>query len=96
MNKKAVLVLTLGVIGVSAGSLFVRLADSPALATAAYRMTFSFLILAPFALVKARKEIFSLSTRARGLRPCGFFSPCISGPGSVRSITPRSRTAWFW
>ena len=57
MNKKAVLVLTLGVIGVSTGSLFVRLADSPALATAAYRMTFSFLILAPLALTKSRKEI---------------------------------------
>jgi len=74
MNKKAVLVLTLGVIGVSAGSLFVRLADSPALATAAYRMTFSFLILAPFALVKARKEIFSLSKREKGACAlAGFF-----------------------
>ena len=74
MNKKAVLVLTLGVIGVSAGSLFVRLADSPALATAAYRMTFSFLILAPFALIKARKEIFSLSKREKGACAlAGFF-----------------------
>ena len=75
MNKKAVLVLTLGVIGVSAGSLFVRLADSPALATAAYRMTFSFLILAPFALVKARKEIFSLSKREKGSLRSGRFFP---------------------
>ena len=66
MNKKAVLVLTLGVIGVSTGSLFVRLADSPALATAAYRMTFAFLILTPFALAKSRKEIFSLSKREIG------------------------------
>ena len=64
MNRKAVLVLALGVIGVSAGSTFVKLAeDSPALATAAYRMTFSFLILAPLALIKTRKEIFSLSKR---------------------------------
>jgi drug/metabolite transporter (DMT)-like permease len=74
MNRKAVLVLTLGVIGVSTGSLFVRLADSPALATAAYRMTFSFLMLLPFALIKSRKEIFSLSKREMGACAlAGFF-----------------------
>ena len=74
MNKKAVLVLTLGVIGVSTGSLFVRLADSPALATAAYRMTFSFFILAPLALAKRRKEILSLSKREMGACAlAGFF-----------------------
>ena len=66
MNRKAGFVLALGVIGVSMGSLFVRLADSPALATAAYRMTFSFLMLLPFALLKTRKEIFSLSKREIG------------------------------
>ena len=74
MNKQAGLVLTLGVIGVSTGSLFVRLADSPALATAAYRMTFSFLMLLPFALAKSRKEIFSLSKRETGACAlAGFF-----------------------
>ena len=56
------------------GSLFVRLADSPALATAAYRMTFSFLMLMPFALLKTRKEIFSLSKREIGACAlAGFF-----------------------
>ena len=56
------------------GSLFVRLADSPALATAAYRMTFSFLMLLPFALLKTRKEIFSLSKREIGACAlAGFF-----------------------
>lgn len=74
MNKKAVLILTLGVIGVSTGSLFVRLADSPALATAAYRMTFAFLMLAPLALIKTHKEIFSLSKREIGACAlAGFF-----------------------
>ena len=66
--------MALGVIGVSMGSLFVRLADSPALATAAYRMTFSFLMLLPFALLKTRKEIFSLSRREIGACAlAGFF-----------------------
>ena len=74
MNRKAGFVLALGVIGVSMGSLFVRLADSPALATAAYRMTFSFLMLLPFALLKTRKEIFSLSRREIGACAlAGFF-----------------------
>ena len=74
MNRKAGFVLALGVIGVSMGSLFVRLADSPALATAAYRMTFSFLMLLPFALLKTRKEIFSLSKREIGACAlAGFF-----------------------
>jgi len=74
MNRKAGFVLALGVIGVSMGSLFVRLADSPALATAAYRMTFSFLMLLPFALLKTRKEIFRLSRRETGACAlAGFF-----------------------
>ena len=74
MNRKAGFVLAFGVIGVSMGSLFVRLADSPALATAAYRMTFSFLMLLPFALLKTRKEIFSLSKREIGACAlAGFF-----------------------
>jgi drug/metabolite transporter (DMT)-like permease len=42
------------------------LADSPALATAAYRMTFSFLILFPITLIGNRKEIFGLSRREIG------------------------------
>jgi len=74
MKQNAGFVLALGVIGVSMGSLFVRLADSPALATAAYRMTFSFLMLLPFALLKTRKEIFSLSKREIGACAlAGFF-----------------------
>ena len=63
MKKTACVVLALGVLGVSTGSLFVRLADSPALATAAYRMTFAFLLLAPFALALKRREITGLSGR---------------------------------
>ena len=66
MKKTACVVLALGVLGVSTGSLFVRLADSPALATAAYRMTFAFLLLAPFALALKRRDITCLSGRELG------------------------------
>tara|TARA_B100001115_G_scaffold181405_1_gene175560 strand:+ start:1994 stop:2878 length:885 start_codon:yes stop_codon:yes gene_type:complete len=66
VKKTACVVLALGVLGVSTGSLFVRLADSPALATAAYRMTFAFLLLAPFALALKRRDITCLSGRELG------------------------------
>ena len=57
------LVLTIGVVGVSTGALFVRLADAPALVTAAYRLGIALLCLLPFAFWKARAEILSLTPR---------------------------------
>ena len=54
-------VLIIGIIGVSTGSIFARLADAPALVTAAYRMGLAALILIPFAVWKARDELRSLS-----------------------------------
>ena len=57
------LVLTIGVVGVSTGALFVRLADAPALVTAAYRLGIALLCLLPFAFWKARAEIFSITPR---------------------------------
>lgn len=56
-----VLVLIIGVIGVSTGSIFARLADAPALVTAAYRVGLASLILVPLAAWKARDELRSLS-----------------------------------
>jgi len=54
-------VLILGIIGVSTGSIFARLADAPALVTAAYRMGLAALILTPLAVWKAGDELRSLS-----------------------------------
>jgi drug/metabolite transporter (DMT)-like permease len=54
-------VLIIGIIGVSTGSIFARLADAPALVTAAYRMGLAALILIPLAVWKAREELRSLS-----------------------------------
>ena len=54
-------VLIIGIIGVSTGSIFARLADSPALVTAAYRMGLAALILIPLAVWKAGDELRSLS-----------------------------------
>jgi drug/metabolite transporter (DMT)-like permease len=54
-------VLIIGIIGVSTGSIFARLADAPALVTAAYRMGLAALILIPLAAWKAGDELRSLS-----------------------------------
>ena len=57
------LVLTIGIIGVSTGSIFARLADAPALVIAAYRVGLASLILIPAACWKARDELRMLSLR---------------------------------
>jgi drug/metabolite transporter (DMT)-like permease len=54
-------VLIIGIIGVSTGSIFARLADAPALVIAAYRMGLTALILIPLAAWKAGDELRSLS-----------------------------------
>ncbi len=56
-----VVVLIIGIIGVSTGSIFARLADAPALVTAAYRVGLASLILIPLAAWKARDELRNLS-----------------------------------
>ena len=55
-------VLIIGIIGVSTGSIFARLADAPALVTAAYRMGLTALILIPLAVWKAGDEPRRLSS----------------------------------
>jgi drug/metabolite transporter (DMT)-like permease len=56
-------VLLLGVIAVSTGSIFARLADAPALVIAAYRCTLATLILLPIASISARDELRRLARR---------------------------------
>jgi drug/metabolite transporter (DMT)-like permease len=59
LNPYAVLIL--GIVAVSTGSIFARLADAPALVTAAYRMGLAALVLIPLAAWKAGDELRSLS-----------------------------------
>jgi len=54
-------VLVFGILGVSTGAIFARLADAPALVTAAYRLGLAALILVPLAVWKARDELRNLS-----------------------------------
>jgi drug/metabolite transporter (DMT)-like permease len=57
------IILIGGIIGVSTGAVFARLADAPALVTAAYRVGLAALILIPLAGWKAREELRQLSWR---------------------------------
>jgi drug/metabolite transporter (DMT)-like permease len=54
------LALVTGVLAVSTGAIFVRLAEAPAMVIAAYRVGLASLILAPIAWWRARDELFSL------------------------------------
>ncbi|MFN0075133.1 MAG: DMT family transporter [Prosthecobacter sp.] len=60
------LVLCVGVLAVSSGSIFVRLSDAPPLVTAMWRMTFATVFLLPFAWWKARDELRSLTRHELG------------------------------
>jgi len=55
------IILVLGILGVSTGAIFARLADAPALVTAAYRLGLASLILIPLAAWKTRDELRHLS-----------------------------------
>lgn len=55
--------LVSGVLAVSTGAIFARLAEAPALVIAAYRVGLATLLLTPLAWLRARDELFNLSFR---------------------------------
>lgn len=61
------LAVLVGVFAVSFSALFVRLTTAPALIIATYRLLITFAVLAPYALLRHRPEILSLSWKQRGL-----------------------------
>ncbi len=68
------LVLSLGVVAISFGAIFVRLAEAPALVTAAYRVGLASALLAPAACFRCRGELTGLGRRDIGLAfLAGFF-----------------------
>ena len=69
-----ILVLAAGVVCISFGSIFVRLADAPALVKSAYRLGISALIVVPYALIYHRREYLLMSRRDFALcAASGFF-----------------------
>lgn len=67
MSEKPVvnpyLAILAGVVAVSFSSLFVRLSVAPPLITAAYRLLFTFLLVAPYTLIRHRRELFAMKPR---------------------------------
>jgi len=61
------LAVLVGVFAISFSALFVRLSTAPSMAIATYRLLFTFLLLAPFTLLRHRHDLLSLSWRDRGL-----------------------------
>jgi drug/metabolite transporter (DMT)-like permease len=60
-----ILVLVFGILAVSTASIFIRKAqlEAPSLVIAAYRMTVATLVIAPYALLRKRGELSTLSRR---------------------------------
>jgi drug/metabolite transporter (DMT)-like permease len=68
------LALVSGVLAVSTGAIFARLAEAPAFVIAAYRVGIASVVLAPFAWGRARGELCRLTGRDYGLAAlAGFF-----------------------
>ncbi len=68
------LILSVGVVAISFGAIFVRLAEAPSLVTAAYRVGLASLLLAPAACWQSRGELRGLSRRDIALSfVAGFF-----------------------
>ncbi len=61
------LAVLVGVFAISFSALFVRLSTAPAMIIATYRLLFTFLLLAPFTLIKNRQDLLALPWRERGL-----------------------------
>ena len=59
--------LSLGVVAVSTGAIFVKAADAPALVTAAYRVGIASLVLLPLSWIHVRRELLALQAREVGL-----------------------------
>jgi len=61
------LAVLVGVFAISFSALFVRLSSAPAMIIATYRLLFTFLLLAPFTLIRNRPDLRALPWRERGL-----------------------------
>jgi drug/metabolite transporter (DMT)-like permease len=57
------LAILAGVVAVSFSSLFVRLSAAPPLITAAYRLLFTFMLVAPYTLIRHRRELSAMRPR---------------------------------
>lgn len=66
IEKNPMIMIVVGVLGISLSSIFVRFSSAPSAVTAAYRLLWTVLILTPvvFSKKESRKELFSVSKKS--------------------------------
>ena len=74
VEKNPIIMIVLGVIGISLSSIFVKYAQAPSSVTAAYRLLWTIVLMTPFVLGKktVRKALFTTSAKMAALS-------CVSG-----------------
>ena len=76
LEKRPMIMIVVGVIGISLSSIFVRYSTAPSAVTAAYRLLWTVLLMSPTALIRreTRNEIFRMRPRSLALSAIsGFF-----------------------
>ena len=65
IEKHPIIMIVIGVMGISLSSIFVKYSNAPSAVTAAYRLLWTILLMSPVAFGKSeiRKELFGISTR---------------------------------
>ena len=65
IEKHPIIMIVIGVMGISLSSIFVKYSNAPSAVTAAYRLLWTILLMSPVTFGKSeiRKELFGISTR---------------------------------
>ena len=65
IEKHPIIMIVIGVMGISLSSIFVKYSNAPSAVTAAYRLLWTILLMSPvtFGKTEIRKELFGISTR---------------------------------
>ena len=74
IEKHPMIMIVIGILGISLSSIFVKYSSAPSAVTAAYRLLWTVTLMSPVVLGKAgiRRELFQVSRKA-------FFLSCLSG-----------------
>lgn len=90
LEKHPMIMIAVGIMGISLSAIFVRYSQAPSVVTAAYRLLWTVALMAPVVFFKPRrKELFSTDKRQRFSAPSAVsFLPCILYSGLNLCATP--------
>lgn len=89
-RARLLLALSVALLAVSSAALWIRLAHAPALLISLYRIGYATILLTPFALPAARRELPSLTGRERWLLLCAGVSLAVHFAAWIASLAPSS------